>query len=301
MLNAQGLAQCTPDFCLVEHPLVVAMLRDFLPAPEDVNANDYYGCISCYVDVADFSQWDPVAFAAQLDERVIDPARHARDLLAAWPYLTRMYTTISPHEMTVDPMFHQNAELTDAPLANVATQQCVCDEDAVVSLPDGRLVYAPLADFPSFGDDMPYAEHIETIPPVGAPIVDVDNTALIDELLAAHNAQYECMPSGSGSGSGSDGGADSSDLTAGTSPNDTSGSGESGGSGDQDLLEPQGCGCRTDDDEPGEVLVAVGLLAYLRRRRRAASTNTTANSADAPGPRSSVLQPQPNRSRSRSS
>jgi hypothetical protein len=301
LLNAQGLADCTEGFCSVPHELVVAMLREFLPAPEDLNENDFYGCLSCYADVADFSSWDGPAFAAQLDERVIVPARHSRDLLATWPYLTRMYTTISAHEMTLDPTFHANADLLDQPLPPTAEMECVCDSDAVVTLPDGRMVYNELAMWPSFDDAMPYAERIEQMPPVGAPMVDVDNRALIDEQLAAHNSEYECMPGGSGSGSGSEGGVDTADVTAsGPMPNDTSGgSGDSSASdGGADLLDTKGCGCTaTDDDEQERMLVVAGVMLYLRRRRTARPTSTASKPA-VPGPRPSVLQPHPNKSKS---
>jgi len=280
LLNAQGLAECTPDFCTVPHQLVVAMLLDFLPAPEGVSPNAFYGCLSCYADMTDFAEWDGPAFAAQLDERVIDPARHSRDLLAAWPYLTRMYTTISAHEMTVDPTFHPSAELVDVPMSAIADEQCVCDTDSVITLPDGRMVYNESAMWPNF-DAMPYAERLEQIPPAGAPMVDLDNGALIDEILAAHNAQYECMPSGSGSGSGSEGGADTADLTAsGPNPSDTSGgSGESSASGGQDLLDSKGCGCTSDDGgEPGSWLAAAFAALYWIRRRRGATSPSRSSS-----------------------
>lgn len=305
LLNAQGLAQCVRGSCIVPHPLIVAMLRKYLPAPEDVSENNFYSCLSCYEDTEDFADWDGPAFAVELDQRVIDPGRHGRDLLAAWPYLTRMFTTISAHEMTVDPTFHANAELPEVPLPSAATRQCVCEDDAefdsIVTLPDRRAVYNDGADWPQFTADMPYAERIEQIPPVGAPLVEQDNRAAIDALLAAHNGQFECMPNGSGSGSGSDTGAGTSDVTASDGPGTADGSGgtSEGGGGDQDLLDAKGCGCTADDDAPTWLLLAGVWLGYARRRR-VEKPSATNKSTAAPGLRGSELHPQP-RSRSNGS
>src|SRR6185295_17659968 len=100
------------------HPLILPLLREYVPAPATLARdsgppiteptaveNNFYACLSCYRDQINQSKWNGAAFAAALTSRVIEPARHADALVATWPYLTRMFTTMSPVEMTLDPEF----------------------------------------------------------------------------------------------------------------------------------------------------------------------------------------------------
>lgn len=295
LLNAQGLADCGElGPCSVPHPLVVAMLRKYLPAPLDVNENDFYACLSCYADQTDFADWDGPAFAAELAERVIAPGEHAVGLLAAWPYLTRMFTTISPHEMTVDPTFHANTDLPDVPVPAAAQRTCVeCEGDAVITLPDGRMVYAEGDAWPSFSDAMPWAERIETVPPAGAPMVEVDNAAAIDAALGQWNGKHECMPGGSGSGSGgdSDGSADGGGSgLSGTGGSDSSGSGEGAGADgdDDDALGGRGCACNgAGGSHWAWTLLGVAGVASRRRYRRSSDSATRRSNAGSSATRTS--------------
>ena len=95
------------------------------------------------------------------------PAEHAVQLLRDNPYLSRMYTVISPHEMTEDPMFHENAALLDVPNIRNATQTITCDGDSVWQLPDGREVFVPGGEpWPGF-PNLPFAEEVPGDPGSG--------------------------------------------------------------------------------------------------------------------------------------
>jgi len=59
-----------------------------------------------YANEVDPLAWDGAAFADEFEARILDPGLHAQELLDTWPYLMRLATRISPHEMTLDPMFH---------------------------------------------------------------------------------------------------------------------------------------------------------------------------------------------------
>ena len=63
------------------------------------------------------SDWffNPVAFVEDLDESVVRPLREAQKNLDDNPYLTRLYSTVSPDEMTRDPLFIFNADLPEVP------------------------------------------------------------------------------------------------------------------------------------------------------------------------------------------
>lgn len=175
--------------------------------------------------------------------------------------LTRMYTTISPHEMTEDPEFHAAPDLPEVPLMAAASRMCLgCDDDSVVQLPDGREVYCEGYGLPSFGDELPWAERIEQIPTNGAPIVEVDNAAHIDEVLAQWNAAHECMPSADSSGSA---GASEGGVTIGSASGETGGGSGGGSSGLDD--DARGCACNQYEGPPWWAFV---IATFVRRRRQ---------------------------------
>jgi len=98
-LAAQGLMNCfgrgEAGTCIETHALLRGLLMQYLPPPADVSPEEFWGCLSCYADEIDATAWDPAAFAAALEQRIVAPGVHAMQVLADYPYLTRMYTTIS--------------------------------------------------------------------------------------------------------------------------------------------------------------------------------------------------------------
>jgi len=206
----------TPS-CTSQHPLVLPLLRDSVPTPAMLAMSDggvvtdpaiieahIYECPSCFATQIDVSKWDATKFAAALAHRVVDPSLHADSLIATWPYLTRLYTTISPAEMTEDPEFEAMPNLPPRPLPALATRRIACSGASGMTLPDRRSVaLTPNASWPGFTNDMPWAEKIAEVP---AGIVLVDNTARIDELLKLWNDSQGWPPSGTG-GTGGIGGS----------------------------------------------------------------------------------------------
>jgi MYXO-CTERM domain-containing protein len=287
LLEAQGLVFCfdggfgsdggsdtggNGPVCQYNHTLIRGLLQQYLPIPASVTEADFYGCLSCYEGLIDMAAWDGPAFAAAVQERVIDAGLHAEQLLTTYPYLTRMYTTISPAEMTADPFFQQNADLPDVDLTTqLATQFITCDNTSVWTLPDGREVYSPIAGtFPDFVAEMPWEEEIEDTPEVGAPLSIVDNTDLINTQLTEHNCLYN-YPSPEACGNPPDGG----DTDGGTGSGTGGGSAGTGGTGDgpgQDGdITSDGCQCTASGSPRGGALgfglLALGLLGLRRRRQ----------------------------------
>jgi hypothetical protein len=84
---------------------------------------------SAHPDV--FAQWPGLSFdAATLGEAVwtavAQPVLDAEAMLAAHPTLTRLFTVISPEDMTEDPVFGFNATLGGVSAASEATQSTGC-------------------------------------------------------------------------------------------------------------------------------------------------------------------------------
>ncbi len=188
-LGAQGLAFCSGG-CQFAHPLIASVVTEFVTLPAGVTLEQFLDCAECYAD----AEWDSEGFADAFDQRIVTPGEHAEDLLRRWPYLTRMYTTISPHEMTEDPIFHARDDFGDVAAARIGNRLNRCSGDTVFTLPDGREVFIPGGrSWPTFPDEMPWEEEVSEIPVSGAPMVLSNRTAEIDALLEAYNiaAGYE--------------------------------------------------------------------------------------------------------------
>jgi hypothetical protein len=178
------------------------LLRKYIPMPESVRARgiteqQFYNNLRAYqADLATLV-FDPAAFVAELDERVIMPLRKAQLMLDSQPYLTRLYSTVSPDEMTRDPFFHLNAKLP--PVSNVHTAKgtgvCTSDgfiKDIVLTLKDGAqiMIPGPIRRFGSppapwvggAGEDA--ARRIELVSTFGEPVVyNRAQAALADKYL----------------------------------------------------------------------------------------------------------------------
>ncbi|MCR9163123.1 MAG: DUF2330 domain-containing protein [Nannocystaceae bacterium] len=176
-LDLQGLLACEGNSCMPAHPLIEGLLGRFLPRPVGVTFEAYYGCVSCYED-ADLESWDPSAFADELHARIIAPGQHALELLESHDYLTRLYTTLSPQEMTLDPIFHVNPDLPV--VSNVHTVDLVfpCEGPNYVEFEDG----SRLALSGSVDPDQPAALRLEDVPEQGPPMMLLDLSA---DIVAA--------------------------------------------------------------------------------------------------------------------
>lgn len=243
--------------CQGLHPLVEGLMAQWLPTPADVPIATVCSDPLGFANAVDPEQWDGPAFAQALQSRVIEPGLHAEELLETWPYLTRLYTMLSPHEMTRDPMFHATPELPQVRLGNsMANRNRFCDGHVSMGLPDGRLVSLIGNTWPDLApEEMPWAETVMFLPAEGAPIIEVDNTSTIDALLAAWHDEVGAPRPPPSVVCGDDGG-----------PTDSTASGPGA-----DTVS-DGCGCRSAGGAPwGLAWFTLGLLA-LRRRRDARAT-----------------------------
>jgi MYXO-CTERM domain-containing protein len=248
---------------LNRHPLIQPLLLQFIPPPDGIDATDFWNNIEQYADQIDLSAWDGPAFAAALAEQIIEPGLHAVDLIDAWPKLTRLNTTMSPIEMTLDPMFHGNPDLPDvaAQVTTASTVLCGGDEEYRVDV-DGQptVVCRPDGEGWPVIEGMPNALRIEHIPMAGPSQVTVDLTSGSLALLAAQQATVSCLSSmGDGDGDG-DGGDELADDGSSTTTQ---------GDPTYELPYDTTCGCAaTPDQAPlaiGLGLLVLGLIAPRRR------------------------------------
>ncbi len=189
ILTNQGLASCAQaSSCAFYHPLVLPLLRRYLPAPAGVGEGAFYSCLSCYQDQIDAASWDAAAFGADFDTLIVQPGEHAISILDGNPFLTRLYTTISPAEMTADPEFREwpgSLPGTSATLS--ATARLTCAAQTVMELGDGNEVAmtSPL-QWPAFDASLPWAETVTEYPAAGDSAIPLaDNSKQIKSVLDA--------------------------------------------------------------------------------------------------------------------
>ena len=258
LLEQQGLSNGCDDLngCDYIHPLVGGIVATVLPVPEGVEPMDFYSCLECFEGQIDLELFDTEYLATAIGERIRKPAIQATALLADNGYVTRMYTKISPHEMTVDPFFHLSGDLQGDTLidltSEIVTRNVPCSGRQNTTLPDGRYVELPEGTWPDIApEEMPWVQLIEERPgPDMPPITLVDNTELIDELLDAHNLL--------------DGASEK------PKPRPRFRCDDWDPSQDENGGAAGGCGCRTPGSGgAGWMLMALGLgLGFATRRRR---------------------------------
>lgn len=268
LLEAQGLMDCTSGFeCTYGHPLMQGILGAVLPVPDGIDPVEFYDCVECFEGLVDPEAWSAGDLVQMIEDRIIEPGQHAQGLLSRYGYLTRMYTTLSPHEMTEDPFFMPTPGMAGVVVdhtSDIGTLNNTCDGRQEMSVPAGHQIR--LASFNQWPDiapeQMPWVERIEQFTDAGAPIVEVDNRPEIDELVAAWNSgnDVDLRPEARG--------------VCGDDGFDTDGDGLPGGPGADGEGLGNGsfgnCSCRAPSEAgtAGWMLMLLGLGAGLAARRR---------------------------------
>lgn len=175
-----------------------------VPLPEGVTLDALLGCVSCYYrwDEADIEGFDPIAFLETMEEDVFEPMKATAELFASRPYMTRLYTTMSPSDMTMDPMFDFNGNLPEYSNVHNASRVIECSPSVDrasapwrVTLPNGTTVRGRGTSWPFTveGGEMPANLRILRIGGEGMGEVETDNTERVGALLRSHN---RTVPSG---------------------------------------------------------------------------------------------------------
>lgn len=134
----------------------------------------------------DFARWtmnfDPGALAAQIDEKVVRPALEAGALFKKYPTLTRLYTTLSPEDMTRDPVFSFNPSLPDVSRDHTAQLRIDCglggdpsSSPATLTTEQGWVFQLENSSATPALAAVPSAFRVETLGEEGGPTVLIDN------------------------------------------------------------------------------------------------------------------------------
>jgi hypothetical protein len=204
---------------------VIAVLDRHLPIPPEVieaesqpglplDPQRFYSDFRFYLDRypdilgTAYPDFDPAALTAELEERVVVPTLAAAALINENPYLTRLFSMLSPEEMTTDPTFSFNPDLPDVSNFHVAVatfRECtgsgpdlggpaklVTEQGWELYLPQGTTLY----DWPEA--PLPPSLRVEMLREEGSAEVVTDNSETIEQAVT----EFRSEPSGSDGGGG---------------------------------------------------------------------------------------------------
>jgi hypothetical protein len=166
------------------------ILQRYIPEPavlvsQGVSLADFYGHYDSYASLevggdGGASPFDPIALTDDLWTAIVTPTLATGALFRQHPYLTRMFTALSPEDMNADPVFSENASLPDVPSVHQATLTVPCRGQAYLLSPESGLS----TQYPrSSSSQLQAALRIETLREEGAPVVDQDNRVAIQSSL----------------------------------------------------------------------------------------------------------------------
>ncbi|HYQ02727.1 MAG TPA: DUF2330 domain-containing protein [Polyangiaceae bacterium] len=254
--------------------------RAAVTLPDSVSFDDFKLCPNCYSSQIQFS---PSSYIAALEKSVIAPVKLVQGLVDAHPQLTRMYTTLSADEMTLDPLFAFNPDVPAVSNVHTANRVIECNPRVDFSeapwrieLPQGGVIRgvgsANLGVWPQPLNELPPNLSIVRTGESGAGKVVENNADAIGDLLASYNADVDSgtVPTGS-TGTAGGSGTPSGSNAAGRAGV----AGSPGASNGDQPSEPSrtasgGCSVGHSGTPFGAVTLAAALAAVaLRRRRRA--------------------------------
>ena len=214
-LAAQGT-----DVAFVQHLLAnqfpltsqtIAVLQKYIPVPAALSQSprQFYSNLGYYLGAYRqqnpqvFTGWvesfQPAMMAQELWDRVVTPTLAAGALFDQSPYLTRLYTTLSPEDMNKDPVFSYNPGLKSYPNVHngTLTYHCgffgdhgIANTAATLRTEEGWVVDYPAGTGSNRGGGVgfaapggPSSQRIEILREQGNPDVLVDNTSQISHAL----------------------------------------------------------------------------------------------------------------------
>ena len=152
----------------------------------------FWQCPTCELETLQGIAFDPAGVVDAIESRIIEPDRSMQRMVDTYRYLTRLYTLLSPEEMTVDPVFTFDDSLGDVSNQHTATVVTQCKSDgswasAFVRLEDGTTY--------SLGSDGRLTTELQSNLPATLVVEQLetgviirDNRKMIDDLATAKPA-----------------------------------------------------------------------------------------------------------------
>jgi hypothetical protein len=246
-------------------------LRAAVMLPDTIEFDDFRRCMACYISQPGVT-FDTTVYLRELYEKVIKPVADTQTLLESRPYITRLYTTMSADEMTMDPVFAFNPDLDDVSNVHTADQVIECVNGSptgpwTVSLAQGNTVRGTqTGTWPIDIDSMPAALKIIEFGTSGQGITVVDNTPEVDDAMSGDGGvMTSAGRGGSGSSGSGGGGAGTGQTTRDAGVSDVDAGGPDGDDDEDD--DDDGCSVARGRAAPSLVPVLLALAALARRRR----------------------------------
>lgn len=183
------------------------VVAEHVALPEGVTIEQLKQCPYCMQNLPTDSE-----FLSALETNVIQPVKLVQDLIEAHPQITRLYTTMSAAEMTVDPLFTFNPDLGAVDNIHTAERVVECSagyypEEAPwrIELPHGGVIRGTPTDvgnWPTSFASQPANRLITRQGESGAGKVLEDNSAEITADLANYSANVKAPPKHDTSSSG---------------------------------------------------------------------------------------------------
>jgi hypothetical protein len=170
------------------------VFRKHVTLPKGKTVEDVQRCWDCVSSQLTVS---PLPFVQALETEVIQPVRDVQRLIDSHPYLSRLYTTMSAAEMTVDPLFGFNPSLPDVDNVHMAERIIECGHGYYqweapwrIELPEGGVVRGGPEDvgiWPAVFGEQPANRRILRVSESGAGNVLQDNSELIDDAVTSYS------------------------------------------------------------------------------------------------------------------
>ena len=132
------------------------LIKKFIPKPLEfakVTDQEFYNCVQnsqfgdsgpckSYSDAVKAAKFDAKGFADALWAGVVKPLQDVQAQFDASKYVTRLFTTVSPEEMTKDPIFAFNGDLPAVERIRTAKATPICNDPKSTQATDVKLEFA---------------------------------------------------------------------------------------------------------------------------------------------------------------
>ncbi|MEE2788814.1 MAG: DUF2330 domain-containing protein [Myxococcota bacterium] len=177
---------------------VLRLMRGTITVPEGKSVDAVLACLRCNEEDQDISVDGPALAQALTD--LNEGRAEIKRLFDTLPYLSRLYGTMSPSEMTMDPVFAFNRDLGEVDNIRTATLEIRCEESGrtiaqTLVTESGLRVDLPLGDNP----DLIQRQNGETVrgmETMGAAVITQEMEAGMGEVIADNSAMIQAKYDG---------------------------------------------------------------------------------------------------------